>query len=180
MKTTTAGIDLAKNVFQVHGVDERGKPVLKKQLRRQQVTELFAELSVCLVGMETCGSAHHWARELGALGHTVRLIAPQLVKPYVQSNKSDAADAEAICEALSRANMRFVPVKNTEQRAILALHRARQGFVKVRIAQANQIRGLLAEFGLIIPKGIAPIPARVPDRSRMRRVNLDENRASIR
>ncbi len=163
MTITTVGIDLAKNVFQVHGVDERGKAVLKKQLRRQQVAEFFAKLPVCLVGMEACGSAHHWARKLGALGHTVRLIAPQFVKPYVKSNKNDAADAEAICEAVSRPNMRFVPVKNIEQQAVLALHRARHGFVKARTAQANQIRGLLAEFGLIIPKGIAHIPARVPE-----------------
>ncbi len=163
MKITTVGIDLAKNVFQVHGVDQCGKVVLKKQLRRQQMAEFFAKLPVCLIGMEACGSAHHWARKLGALGHTVRLISPQFVKPYVKSNKNDAADAEAICEAVGRPNMRFVPVKNVEQQAVLALHRARQGFVKARTAQANQIRGLLAEFGLIIPKGIGHIPVRVPE-----------------
>ena len=109
------------------------------------------------------GSAHHWARRLQALGHTVELMAPQFVKPYVKTNKNDAADAEAICEAVARPNMRFVPIKNVEQQAVLAVHRVRQGFVKARTAQANQIRGLLAEFGLIIPKGIAHIAQRVPE-----------------
>lgn len=163
MKITTVGIDLAKNVFQVHGVDERGKAVLKRQLRRQQVMQFFANLPPVVIGLEACGSAHHWARTLTRLGHVVRLISPQFVKPYVKTNKNDAADAEAICEAVSRPNMRFVPVKNVEQQAVLALHRARQGFVKARTAQANQIRGLLAEFGLIIPKGIAHIARCVPD-----------------
>ena len=111
MKITTVGIDLAKNVFQVHGVDERGKAVLRKQLRRDQVAVFFANLPPCLIGMEACGSAHHWARTLQGFGHTVRLMAPQFVKPYVKSNKNDAADAEAICEAVARPNMRFVPIK---------------------------------------------------------------------
>ena len=163
MKVTTVGIDLAKNVFQVHGVNEHGKAVLKKQLKRQQVCEYFVNIPPCVIGMEACGSAHHWARKLEALGHTVRLMAPQFVKPYVKTNKNDAADAEAICEAVARPNMRFVPIKNAEQQAVLALHRARQGFVKARTAQGNQIRGLLAEFGLIIPKGIAHIAGRVPE-----------------
>lgn len=123
----------------------------------------FANLPTCLVGMEACGSAHHWARKLQSLGHTVRLIAPQFVKPYVKTNKNDAADAEAICEAVARPNMRFVPVKNVEQQAVLALHRVRQGFIKARTAQANQIRGLLAEFGLIVPQGISHIAGRVPE-----------------
>lgn len=149
MKVTTVGIDLAKNVFQVHGVNEHGKTVLKKQLKRHQVVEFFANIQPCLIGMEACGGAHHWARKLQALGHTVKLMAAQFVKPYVKTNKNDAADAEAICEAVARPNMRFVPVKNVEQQGLLALHRARQGFVKARTAQANQIRGLLAEFGLI-------------------------------
>ena len=117
MKVTTVGIDLAKNVFQVHGVNERGKPVLKKQLKRHQVLEFFANMPQCLIGMEACGSAHHWARRLQALGHTVKLMAPQFVKPYVKTNKNDAADAEAICEAVARPNMRFVPIKNVEQQA---------------------------------------------------------------
>jgi len=163
MKVTTAGIDLAKNVFQVHGVDEHGKTVLKKQVKREQMAPFFANLPTCLIGMEACGSAHHWARKLQALGHTVRLIAPQFVKPYVKTNKNDAADAEAICEAVGRPNMRFVPVKNIEQQAVLALHRVRQGFIKARTAQVNQIRGLLAEFGLIVPQGISHIASRVPE-----------------
>jgi transposase len=163
MKTTTVGIDLAKNVFQVHGVNEHGKAVLKKQLKRHQVIEFFANMPACLIGMEACGSAHHWARKLQSLGHTVRLMAPQFVKPYVKTNKNDAADAEAICEAVARPNMRFVPIKDIEQQSVLALHRVRQGFVKARTAQANQIRGLLAEFGLIIPQGIANIAKRVPE-----------------
>ena len=162
MKITTVGIDLAKNVFQVHGVDERGKTALKKQLKRAQVAEFFANLTPCLIGIEACGSAHHWARKLESFGHTVKLIAPQFVKPYVKTNKNDAADAEAICEAVARPNMRFVPVKNVEQQSVLALHRVRQGFVKARTAQANQIRGLLSEFGIIIPQGIAHIAERVP------------------
>lgn len=163
MKVNTAGIDLAKNVFQVHGVDEYGKTVLRKQLKREQVVLFFANLPTCLIGMEACGSAHHWARKLQSLGHTVRLVAPQFVKPYVKTNKNDAADAEAICEAVARPSMRFVPVKNVEQQAVLALHRVRQGFIKARTAQANQIRGLLAEFGLIVPIGIGHIAGRVPE-----------------
>jgi len=163
MKVTTVGIDLAKNVFQVHGVNEHGKAVLRKQLRRPQVLEFFVKMPPCLIGMEACGSAHHWARKLQQLGHTVRLMAPQFVKPYVKTNKNDAADAEAICEAVARPNMRFVPIKNVEQQAVLALHRARQGFVTARTAQANQIRGLLTEYGLIIPQGFAKLATQVPD-----------------
>ncbi|MDX7776289.1 IS110 family transposase, partial [Aeromonas caviae] len=144
MKITTVGIDLAKNLFQVHGVDERGKTVLKKQLKRDQMMAFFTNLPPCLIGMEACGSAHYWANKLQRLGHTVKLMAPQFVKPYVKTNKNDVADAEAICEAVSRPNMRFVPIKNSEQQAVLALHRARQGFVKARTAQANQHRGLHA------------------------------------
>jgi transposase len=163
MKIMTVGIDLAKNVFQVHGVDEHGKAALRKQLKRDQVAAFFANLPPCLIGMEACASAHHWARKLRGMGHDVRLMAPQFVKPYVKTNKNDAADAEAICEAVGRPNMRFVPIKNLEQQAVLALHRVRQGFVKARTAQANQIRGLLGEFGLVIPQGIAHIAARVPE-----------------
>lgn len=162
MEITTIGLDLAKNVFQVHGVNERGKAVLRKQLKRDQVAPFFANLRPCLVGIEACASAHHWARKLQALGHTVRLMAPQFVKPYVKSNKNDAADAEAICEAVSRPSMRFVPIKNVEQQSVLSLHRVRQGFVRARTAQANQIRGLLGEFGLVVPQGIAYIAQRVP------------------
>lgn len=115
MKITAVGIDLAKNVFQVHGVNEHGKTVLKKQLKRDQVAEFFATMAPCLIGTEACGTAHHWARKLGAFGHDVKLMAPQFVKPYVKTNKNDAADAEAICEAVARPNMRFVPIKNSEQ-----------------------------------------------------------------
>lgn len=162
MKITTIGIDLAKNVFQLHGVDAQGKTVLKKQIKRDEMPVFFANLSPCLIGMEACGSAHYWARKLQGQGHTVRLMAPQFVKPYVKTNKNDAADAEAICEAVTRPTMRFVPIKNTEQQAVLALHRARQGLVQSRTAQANQIRGLLAEFGLVIPQGISHLYLRVP------------------
>jgi transposase len=163
MKITAVGIDLAKSVFQIHGVDERGKVMVRKQLKRAEVAKFFANLPPCLIGMEACASAHYWARKLMAFGHTVKLMAPQFVKPYVKTNKSDARDAEAICEAVQRPNMRFVPVKTPEQQAVLALHRARQGFVKARTAQANQMRGLLAEFGIVIPKGIRHLPQRVPE-----------------
>jgi transposase len=163
MQLTTIGIDLAKNVFQVHGADDKGRAVLKKQLKRSQVIEFFVNLVPCKIGMEACGSAHYWARKLQALGHTVQLIAPQYVKPFVKRNKNDAADAEAICEAVTRPNMPAVPIKNASQQAILSVHRARQGFVKTRTAQANQIRGLLAEYGIAIPQGISHIAKRVPE-----------------
>ncbi len=162
MQLTTVGIDLAKAVFAVHGVDSRGKAVFRKSLKRTQVLTFFANLAPCLIGMEACGSAHHWARQLTALGHTVKLMAPQFVKPYVRTNKNDAADAEVICEAVSRPSMRFVPVKTPDNQAVLALHRARQGFVKARTAQANQIRGLLSEYGIVLPQGIAHIAGRLP------------------
>lgn len=163
MQITTVGIDLAKNMFQVHGVNEHGKTALKKQIRRDQMATFFVNLPPCLIGMEACGGAHYWARKLQALGHTVKLMAPQFVKPYVKTNKNDAADAEAICEAVARPNMRFVPHKNIEQQATLALHRVRQGFVIARTAQANQIRGLLAEFGLVMPQGLSHVKGRVRD-----------------
>jgi transposase len=163
MKITTLGIDLAKNVFQVHGVDARGKPVLRKQMRRGQIAEFFVNLPPCLIGMEACASAHHWGRTLERLGHTVRLMVPQFVKPYVKTNKNDVAGAEAICEAVSRPNMRFVPIKTVEQQAILSVHRVRQGFVKARTAQANQIRGLLGEFGLVMPQDIYKVTKCVPE-----------------
>jgi transposase len=137
--------------------------VLKKQLKRDQVAAFFANLPLRLIGMEACGSAHHWARKLEGFGHTLRLMAPQFVKPYVKTNKNDAADAEANCEAVARPNMRFVPIKNIEQQSVLSLYRVRQGFVKARTAQGNPIRGLLVEFGLIIPQGIPNIAKRVPE-----------------
>ena len=163
MKTTTIGIDLAKIVFQIHGVDERGKVSVRKQLKRAEMSSYFANLEPCLIGMEACGSAHYWARKLEGYGHTVKLMAPQFVKPYVKTNKNDMADAEAICEAVARPNMRFVAIKTVEQQAILSVHRARQGFVKARTAQGNQIRGLLAEFGIVIPQGIRSITKQMPE-----------------
>jgi transposase len=165
MKTTTIGIDLAKTVFQIHCVDDHGKPVLRKRLDRSKMLEFFVDLSSCVIEMEACGSAHYWARKLTAMRHTVKLMAPQFVKPYVKTNKNEVADAdaEAICEAVMRPNMRFVPIKSDEQQAVLSLHRVRQSFLKVRTAQANQIRGLLAEFGVIIPQGIAHIARRLPE-----------------
>jgi len=160
MKITAMGIDLAKAVFQIHGVGERGRVAVRKQLKRCEMSRYFAKLEPCLVGMEACGSAHHWARKLQGFGHTVKLMSPQFVKPYVKTNKNDMADAEAICEAVSRPNMRYVSVKTVEQQAI---HRARAGFVKARTAQANQIRGLLSEFGVVIPQGIHSIMKRIPE-----------------
>ena len=137
--------------------------MLKKQLKRSQVLAFFANLAPYLIGMEACAAAHHWARKLVTLGHEAKLMAPQFVKPYVKSNKNDARDAEAICEAVSRPNMRFVPVKTPAQQAVLSLHRARQGFIKARTAQANQLRGLLGEFGIAIPQGIRQLSTHVPD-----------------
>jgi transposase len=162
MQITTVGLDLAKNVIQLHAVNQHGKVLLKKALKRNQVLPFFANLTPCLIGIEACSSAHYWARKLQSLGHTVRLMAPQFVKPYVKTNKNDAADAEAICEAVGRPNMRFVPIKNVEQQAVLSLHRARQGFVTARTAQANQIRGLLGEYGIILPQGITHVVKRLP------------------
>ena len=163
MKITTIGIDLAKNVLQIHGADERGKPVVRKQLKRDKVMAFFANMEPCVIGMEACGSAHHWARQLQSLGHEVKLISPQFVKPFVKTNKHDVADAEAICEAVSRPTMRFVPIKNVEQQAMLSLHRAREGFIGDRTATANRIRGLMAEYGLILPQGIGHVRSKVPE-----------------
>ena len=145
MKLKAIGFDLAKSLFQVHGIDDQDRPVLRRQLRRDQVLEFFARLERCLVGMEACASAHHWGRKLAALGHTVRLIAPKYVKAYVKTNKNDARDAEAICEALLRPSMRFVALKSAEQQGLLALHRLRQGLIDARTALVNQLRGLLGE-----------------------------------
>jgi transposase len=162
MDITTVGIDLAKKVLQVHAVDARGKVVLRRQLKRSEMGPFFANLPPCLIGMEACASAHYWGRTLERFGHTVRLMAPQFVKPYVKANKNDVADAEGICEAVTRPHMRFVPIKSVEQQSVLSLHRVRQAFVKARTAQANQIRGLLGEMGLVIPQGIRFIVQRVP------------------
>lgn len=153
MKLKAIGLDLAKNVFQVHGVDDRDRPVLCRQLKRAQVLEFFARLEPCVVGMEACASAHYWGRKLAALGHTVRLIAPKYVKAYVKTNKNDARDAEAICEALLRPSMRFVALKSPEQQGLLGLHRLRQGLIDARTALVNQLRGLLGEFGVVVAAG---------------------------
>jgi len=163
MKITTIGIDLAKNVFQLHGINAQGKTVLEKQLRRDAMLMFFVNLPPCRVGMEACGGAHYWARKLRSFGHDVKLMAPQFVKPYVKTNKNDEADAEAICEAVTRPNMRFVPVKTEEQQSVLSLHRVRERFVKERTAQANAIRGLLSEFGIVIAQGIRQIAVRLPE-----------------
>jgi transposase len=155
MTIVTVGIDLAKNVFAVHGVNEAGKPeLLRPKVARAKLNELVASLPPCLIGMEACSGAHHWAREFARHGHQVRLIAPKFVTPYRLSGKrgkNDASDAAAICEAVSRPNMRFVPVKSQEQQSQLLVHRARQGFVQARTATINRIRGLLAEFGIVLP-----------------------------
>lgn len=154
MNIKRIGIDLAKQVFQLHGVDNHEKVVLRKQLSRTKVLLYFQSLAPCLIGMEACGSSHYWARELQKLGHTVKLMAPQFVKPYVKGNKNDTNDAEAICEAVSRPNMRFVSIKTVAQQDIQAVHRIRNGLVKQRTAKINQIRGLLAEYGIVENKGV--------------------------
>jgi transposase len=150
-KVTTVGIDLAKNVFSLHGVDGTGRVLLKRTLRRDQLVEVVARLSPCLIGMEACSGAHEWGRRFQQHGHTVRLMAPKFVAPYRKSGKNDGNDAEAICEAVTRPNMRFVPVKSLEQQALLTLHRVRQGFVVERTAIINRLRGLLTEFGVVLP-----------------------------
>lgn len=156
------GIDLAKQVFQLHGVDAQEKTVLRKQVRRSQMLEFFKKLPPCLIGMEACGSSHYWARELQKLGHTVKLMAPQFVKPYVKSNKNDANDAEAICEAVSRPNMRFVAIKTVEQQDIQAIHRIRSELIRQRTAKVNQIRGLLAEYGIVVEQRIEKLRKALP------------------
>jgi transposase len=150
---TTIGLDIAKSVFQVHGVDAEGKVVIRRQLKRRYVLAFFQKLPSCLVGIEACASSHHWSRELLALGHTVRLMPPAYVKPYVKRQKNDAADAEAICEAVSRANMRFVATKTPEQQSCLMLHRTRHLFIRQQTAVINAIRAHLAEFGIVAPVG---------------------------
>src|SRR5689334_1693541 len=148
-QVTTVGLDLAENLFQVHGADAPGRPVLKRKLAREKVLEFFADLPPCLVGLEACAAAHHWARELTRLGHEVRLMPPQYVRPYVKTDKHDAADAEACCEAVRRPGMRFVPVKGEDQQALLMLHRVREQLLKQRTATVNALRAHLAEFGVV-------------------------------
>lgn len=176
MEISAIGLDLSKHVFQLHACDTRGRPVLRRKLRRNDVLDAFSELPPCLVGMEACATAHHWAREIERLGHTVRIIPPQYVRPYVKTNKNDAADAEAICEAVQRPTMRFVPVKSIEQQAILALHRTRDLLVRQRTMLINALRGHCAEFGVIGNQGrqgvqalkdrIVGEEARIPDVAR--------------
>lgn len=156
------GIDLAKQSFQLHGVDSKGNVVLKKKLSRNKLCEFVAQLPACVIGLEACGGAHYWVRVFERLGHKVRMIAPQFVKPFVKSNKNDSVDAEAICEAIQRPSMRFVPVKSVAQQDIQSLHRVRSQIVARRTAQANQIRGLLMEYGVVIPKGISYIRKTIP------------------
>src|SRR6201989_3227666 len=150
---TTIGLDIAKSVFQVHGVDAAGQVVIRRQFKRRYVLAFFQKLRPCLVGIEACGSSHHWSRELQALGHTVRLMSPAYVKPYVKRHKNDAADAEAICEAVTRANMRFVATKTPEQQSCLMLHRTRHLFIRHQTSVINAIRAHLAEFGIVAPVG---------------------------
>jgi transposase len=150
---TTIGLDIAKSVFQVHGIDAEGGAVIRRQLKRRHVLAFFQKLPPCLVGIEACASSHHWSRELQALGHTVRLMPAAYVKPYVKRQKNDAADAEAICEAVTRANMRFVATKTPEQQSCLMLHRTRHLFIRQQTAVINAIRAHLAEFGIVAPVG---------------------------
>ena len=165
MEVTRIGLDIAKNVFQVHGVDKHGKTVIRKQLKRAELLPFFAQLPPCLVGIEACAGSHDWARRLTRLGHDARLMAAQFVSPYRQSGKTgknDKTDAEAICEAVGRPHMRFVPVKSEEQQAVLAVHRVRELSVAERTALVNQIRGLLGEFGLIVPQGRERLQRELP------------------
>lgn len=157
MEITTIGLDIAKRVFQAHGVDASGKAVLRRKLGRAEVLGFFKSLPPCLVGIEACGTAHHWAREIRALGHEVRLMPASYVKPYVKRGKTDAADAEAICEAVTRPTMRFVPIKSAEQQAVLMLHRARELLVRQRTMLVNALRGHMAELGIVAPQGIARV-----------------------
>lgn len=160
---TTLGIDLAKEVFQLHGVNQMGKAVLKKRLKRAELAAFIQNFPPCTIGIEACGSAHYWARQFIKMGHTVKMIAPQFVKPYLRGSKNDKNDAAAIAEAASRPDIKCVPIKTLEQQDILLLHRARELAVKQRTAQSNQIRGLLAEYGIVLPQGIKHIYARLPE-----------------
>ena len=162
MNISRIGMDIAKSVFQLHGVDRHERAVLKKKLKRGEVLAFFRTTPACEVGIEACGGAHHWARELGKLGHRVKLIAPQFVKPYVKTNKNDAADAGGICEAMSRPNMRFVPVKTVAQQDIQAIHRIRSELIKQRTMKGNQTRGLLAEYGVVVDKRLERLRGALP------------------
>src|SRR5512134_4163368 len=157
MQVVTLGLDLAKHVFQVHGVDAEGQVILRRRLRRSMLLAFFEKLPPCLIGMEACATAHHWARQLIALGHQVRLMPATYVKPYVKRGKNDVVDAEAICEAVSRPTMRFVPVKEAEQQSVLMLHRSRDLLIRQRTMLVNALRGHLAELGIIAPQGIGRV-----------------------
>lgn len=163
MNIKRIGLDLAKNVFQIHGVDHHEKVVLRKKLRRAHMMTFFSGLSPCLIGIEACGSSHYWARELTRMGHTVRIIPPKLVKPYLKGNKNDANDAAAICEAISRPGMRFVALKSEAQQTLQAEHRVRARIIRERTALCNEIRGLLSEFGLVLPVGINHVRKILPE-----------------
>lgn len=159
---STLGIDLAKSTFSVHGVDTEGVVTVRRTVSRGKLAELVARLPACLIGMEACSGAHEWARRFLAAGHTVKLMAPKFVMPYRKSGKNDGNDAEAICEAVSRPNMRFVPIKSVQQQADLSIHRVRQGFVVERTATLNRVRGLIAEFGYVLPQGAEQLRRQVP------------------
>ena len=171
MQAITIGLDLAKHWFQVHGVDAAGRIVVKRRLRRAEVVEFFRDREPCLVGMEACATAHHWARELISLGHEVKLMPPAYVKAYVKRNKNDAADAAAICEAVTRPSMRFVPVKNVDQQAVLMMHRARNLLVRQRTMAVNALRAHLAEFGIVAPQGLRHVERLV--------ATVEENEAGL-
>ena len=162
-KISVIGLDLAKNVFQVHGISYDGDVVVRKQLTRSQLRRFFAKLAPCLIGLEACGGSHYWSRELTRLGHTVRMMAPVFVKAYLKSNKNDRNDAEAICEAVQRPSMRFVQPKTPEQQAVLHLHHGRRLLVRQRIALSNHMRGVLSEYGIVLPQGAKAISQRLPE-----------------
>jgi transposase len=162
-EVSTIGLDLAKNVFQVHGIDAAGRVLVRRQLRRGEVLAFFARLRPCLIGMEACATAHHWGRELTRLGHTVKLMPPAYVKPYVKRGKTDAADAEAIAEAVTRPTMRFVAVKSMDQQAVLMLHKVRDLLVRQRTMLINALRGHLAEFGVVTARGPAGVKAAIAE-----------------
>lgn len=157
MQVATIGIDISKHVFQVHGVSAAGEVVIQKRLRRAELLSFFEKLEPCLIGIEACGTSHHWARQLTCLGHEVKLMPPSYVKPYVRRNKNDAADAEAICEAVARPTMRFVPIKTVEQQGVLIIHRVRSVLIRQRTMMANALRGHLAEFGIVDRQGLKAV-----------------------
>jgi len=162
-KLSVVGLDLAKNVFQVHGIDADGEIIVRKQLRRSEMLRYFAKKEASLIGMEACGGAHYWSRELTRLGHTVRMMAPVFVKPYLKSNKNDRNDAEAICEAVQRPSMRFVQPKMPEQQSVLHLHHGRQLLVRQRVALSNHMRGVLSEYGIVVPQGVKVLSRHLPE-----------------